>query len=395
MNRSTDQLNIIFLGESYLGGMAGSKRIQNLINALLKIEGVSISNLIIHDPNDSIASIKKGEKNNVNYEIISYNIKNPFSFLKFYMNARRFILNNRHNTFKNILYCYDNPTFFNYPILWFARKKKYKLVVDIVEDYSLSKKTGIGFKKKFILNKQDKLLQSLSEYADGVIAISTYLKEKLLNDAKKKIPVLYLPITVDFSYFMHTNIKSENKIKIFYGGSFGEKDGLLFLLNAFEKMAALNSDLQLILTGKPPKQGMAEVIKFIDNSGYKERINYLGYLNDKEYYEVMNGCDIFCMTRIDSQYAKAGFPFKLGEMLATGKPVIATRTSNVADYLTDKKNAILISPNSVDEIISAVEFILNDPIAAKEIGKAGKQTAKDSFDTDAIIGNLKNFLLEV
>ncbi|MBL7918675.1 MAG: glycosyltransferase [Bacteroidia bacterium] len=389
------KLNIVFLGESYLGGMAGSKRIQNLINSFLKIDTAYISNLIIHDPNDLLPDRSTGEKNAVKYEIISYNIKNPFSFFRFYLNALNFLTKAKNKNSKNILYCYDNPTFFNYPILWYAKKKNFKIVVDIVEDYSLAKSNKVSIKKAFLLNRQKKLLLKLPEYAAGVLAISTYLKNSLVEITKHKVPVMYLPATVNFSYFSNSHTLPSEKIKIFYGGSFGEKDGLLFLLSAFDELAIKHNKVELVFTGKPPKAGMKYVTDHISNSKYKDRIHYLGYLNDEEYYKVMNSCDIFCMTRVDSEYAHAGFPFKLGEMLATGKPVIATNISNVSDYLANKQNAIIIQPSSVNEIVLAIEFVLTNPEGAANIGKEGRKTAMQFFDTDVVIKDLNNFLIAI
>lgn len=58
---------------------------------------------------------------------------------------------------------------------------------------------------------------------------------------------------------------------------------------------------------------------------YKDRNRHLGFLVDSAYSDTLSSAGILCMPRINNGYAYAvGFPFKLGEYLATGKPVIAT-----------------------------------------------------------------------
>lgn len=391
----TPPLNIVFLGESYLSGMAGSRRIQNIINPMLKSGGVIISNLIIANPQEKVNNQVTGQKNNVSYQIIKYSLSNPFSLIIFIYNAIKFISNNKLQTSKNILYCYDNPTILNIPILLFARIKKFKIVADIVEDYNLLDKTNFSLKQKIMISTKFFLLNKIHLYADAVFTISDYLKEHLIRVSKLKIPVYYLPITVDFSFFSNAFNSKDQVIRLFYGGSFGEKDGLHYFLQAFENLAKLHPDVQLILTGKPPKSGMQNVLNFIEKSDVKEKIHYLGYLNDLEYYQTMQQCDIFCMTRINSGFANAGFPFKLGEMLATGKPVLATNVGDVSRFLIHKENAVLIAPNSVEEMTNGLIYLIQYPDEAKKIGLKGKETALKYFDADRIATELKTFLIDL
>ena len=56
------------------------------------------------------------------------------------------------------------------------------------------------------------------------------------------------------------------------------------------------------------------------------------------------------MTRTDSAYANAGFPFKLGEFLASGKPVIASNVSDVGKFFTDRHDTMLVKPGECKEI---------------------------------------------
>ena len=388
-----DEINIIFLGESYLGGMAGSKRIQNIINPFLKMGDVTISNLIIANPNETIDADFYGTKNKVKYRIINFTT-NPLSFFNFYYSGFKFIAASKINESRNILYCYDNPTAFNFLFILFAKSKKMKIVVDMVEDYNLLDKKKLLFTQKIKIFIQNILLNNLNLYTDAVIVISEYLKNFTEKIVKKKAPVYYLPIMVDKLQIL-PSIKESNGLKIFYGGSFGEKDGVICLLKAFEKVSCKFPNAQMILTGRPAKAGMHEVLQYIENSGVKEKIKFLGYLNDSEYYSTMSNCDIFCATRINSNYANAGFPFKLGEMLATGKPVVTTYIGDIPKYLENKKNAIMVEPGSVDEIANGLIFLIENPERAAEIGEEGKKVVLEFFNATIEVEKLKLFLLEI
>ncbi|MGB4844908.1 MAG: glycosyltransferase family 4 protein, partial [Ferruginibacter sp.] len=109
-----------------------------------------------------------------------------------------------------------------------------------------------------------------------------------------------------------------------------------------------------------------------------------GYLSTDDYYTLLNQCDIFCMTRVNSKFANAGFPFKLGEFLASGKAIIATRVGDVPDYLFNDKNALVITPDSVEAIVNALEVLIENPDKRKALGIEARKTAEQHFDSENI-----------
>ena len=220
---SNSKTNFIFIGESYLGGMAGSKRIQNIINGLLKQKEVSISNLIIENPNDSKSEIINGVKNSVIFHKIRYKLTNPFTFIFYFIKGFNFILKMKKVKNLNVIYCYDSPTIFVLPFLLFAKIIGFKVLIDLVEDYNLLNKSNFNLTQKLKLKIYAFLEKKIFSYADGVICISKYLIEKFTRENAK---LLYIPINVNFELFKNQIRINNDKIQLFYGGSFGEKDGL-------------------------------------------------------------------------------------------------------------------------------------------------------------------------
>jgi len=386
------KINLIFIGESYLGGMAGSKRIQNIINPLMQMGNISISNFIAINANET--SVMNGVNNGVVYKKARYSA-NPITLFIFFLKGCRFMLRSKKKVSKNILYCYDTPNFLTFPFLCFAKLINIKTVVDLVEDYTLVDTSTMSFTKKMKLGMQDLLLKKIYVYSDAVLVLSNYLKKLMEAKVKNRIPVYFMPITVDMHQFQKIKERNAKVIKLFYGGSFGDKDGILYLLQAFEVVCKEFPDIEFVLTGKPPKAGMQVVLDHINRSEVKNKIKYLGYLSDDEYYKTMNSCDIFCATRINSKYANAGFPFKLGEMLATGKPVLTSDVGDVGTYLKNKVNAIIVTPESVTEIVEGLAFLLKHPDEAGAIGSKGWAVADKYFNAEKRVVELKEFMLSI
>jgi glycosyltransferase involved in cell wall biosynthesis len=167
------------------------------------------------------------------------------------------------------------------------------------------------------------------------------------------------------------------------------------LLDAFDRLAEKYGNVRLVLTGRGDSEAMKEFNARWEISPHKARIDYKGYLDENEYYHLLNEADIPCMTRVDLAYANAGFPFKLGEFLATGKPVIASRVSDVERFLTDGHNAMLVQAGSSSDICDAAEFLINDPEAAAVIGARGREVAELYFDCKQQCRALYTFLENV
>jgi glycosyltransferase involved in cell wall biosynthesis len=62
--------------------------------------------------------------------------------------------------------------------------------------------------------------------------------------------------------------------------------------------------------------------------------------------------------------------------------VITSKIGHIPSYLADKQSAILVRPGSVDSIVEALEFVLENEEQALQIGRAGRDIAEKEFDAD-------------
>jgi len=375
-------LNIMVMGVSIFDGMAGSTRVRNLFAPLIGKGLLKASNLI-YETDNKVPIGKEGRLNDINFRIIGFRLGNPFSIFSFWGRGMSFLRKNKQAGSKNIIYNYNYPDLKNIVFLMYGRMIGYKIVFDIIEDNRFE--AHVGFVNKVRI-KTSLVLFKLSRYfTKAYIAISDHLYKRAEENAKGKIPVHLIPITVNLDYFkINGHQVNKNELKIFYGGSFAPKDGLSYLLDAFEEVSKKDNNIKLVLTGLGNPADVDKIKEKISGSAAKERILFKGFLATDEYYAVLNSCDIFCMTRVNSKFANAGFPFKLGEFLASGKGVIATRVGDVPKYLHNGENSLLINPDSVSEIVQALSTFINTPEKINTLGAAARRTAETNFDSDKI-----------
>lgn len=379
------KINLIFMGGfTFPDGMAGTKRIKHTIDALKPISEVMIQVLLLRQlgPEKCYSGVYQG----ISYKTIMagltrnrFMILFPVLFLKAFFYLKKALSQDSIN----IIYHYGPITHENFIPLYFARILGYKIVFDIVEDYDLAVDLSKSiFHKLRILGI--KCFQSkMKEMADGLIVISSYLEDKYKKrDATKRIKMHYRPISIEMNRFQVSEAKNRKskEVSLFYAGSFGKKDGVLDLIDAFDCLAAKKKNVRLVLTGRGTKEDMALFFARVQSSPFKPIIDYRGFLDEDDYYDVLNSVDIHCMTRTDLDYSNAGFPFKLGEYLATGKPVIASRVSDIDCFLDQGKNAMIVKPGCPEEIEAAAAFLIDNPDNALQIGNSGRNVAFSNFD---------------
>jgi glycosyltransferase involved in cell wall biosynthesis len=282
---------------------------------------------------------------------------------------------------KNIIYNYGPPRPFNLGLLAFAKKTNFKIIFDIVEDYDFDDQIPRSIFGKINLLFIKVLVKKIIWLASGVVVASRHLYDKFERAIKGRIFLYYLPVSCDIDTFTMVRSDIGKKTTLFYSGSFGPKDGVITLLSAFELLAERHPEIWLVLTGRSPHRTVNSVLERIKISKFKERIEYKGYLSDDEYYEALLSSDIPCVTRVNTPYANAGFPFKLGEYLSTGKAVIVSKVSDVEIFLMDRANAMLVEPRDIGGIVSAVDYLMENPDEAVKIGMRGRETAQKYFDS--------------
>jgi glycosyltransferase involved in cell wall biosynthesis len=392
-----NRLNIILLNINAYAGypgkdMAGAMRVRNIFDPLVEDPNIQIANLI---PLNLLELQYQNDRSTQRREIdclsIGYTkIYNPLSLWHYWRKGCSFISQRFDKKNCNIIYNYESPDIRNIIFLLYGKWKGYRIIVDIVEDKAHDHRKRLNDKIQVALSLM--MLKSLRHYADAVLVISSHLFNKLQAYTQKKLPVILLPVSVNMERLLSQNPekKQQGPLNIFYGGSFAPKDGLDQLIKAFKSLKHTNRPAKLILSGRGRPEDMKIVLDEISNH---PGIEYRGFLSTADYFQTLQEADICCMTRNNSAFANAGFPFKLGEFLAAGKVVIASEVGDVKRYLTHLKNSFLIQPGNAEAIAEALTECINryDELS-KSMGPAAREIAEIHFSAKKSSNRVKQVI---
>jgi glycosyltransferase involved in cell wall biosynthesis len=357
--------------------VAGNKRLSNLTSYL------GLSNEI----DIKILKIYNERAKNIKSTIVKTIIKLLFSFINFFQ-VIYILINEKKTGFINVVYFYEGNHIFLHRIA-ISKLLGYKIFIDLVENPNC-----LSYVKSYTQRVRTIyflfIYRFIPYFADGIIVVSRYLKHMIENDFNNRVPVFLMSVSYDPINFSNANFDYPFP-SIFYGGSYGSNYDFESLFKAFNLAVEKFPKLTLYLSGKLDRRTV-EMIKA--NISKKENIVILGYLNEEDYFKVICGMNILCMPRNNSIQANAGFPFKLAEYLATGRPVITSKVSDVADYVTEN-DAFIYEPGDYLKIEFFIRQILSRYEESLVIGNNGKEKAEFFFNSRKLASDFHSFILSL
>ena len=246
------------------------------------------------------------------------------------------------------------------------------LLLSYVERY-----TAIRGTKSFLRRLNDILYERIGlRLASGILPISSYLSD-LCSNLAPETPSLRVPVITDPCRFRRINRDRISKYFMFVGGA-GYSEIVEFCISAFECVTDDSAYLYLVVSGSDHKLKLIQ--NRIHESPKSSRIKLYSDLQEGELSTLyMNAYALLIPLRPTTQ-DRARFPHKIGEYSATGNPIISSSFGEVAKFLDDGVNAMLINTYSIDALARKMMFLLDHPKLAEEIGKNGQRIAKEVFD---------------
>jgi len=156
--------------------------------------------------------------------------------------------------------------------------------------------------------------------------------------------------------------------------------GHTFLLEAFEKVFAINKKLNLLIVGDGEEKG--NLFKQVEGYTSKGNIYFLGDRRDVK--EILKISDIFVLAT-----EAEGMSNAILEAMASRLPIITTDIEENRELIENGKTGILVPVKRVDVLVSSINKLINDKELRKNLGENAKKVI-DKFDIKKTINMLIN-----
>jgi glycosyltransferase involved in cell wall biosynthesis len=280
-----------------------------------------------------------------------------------------------------------------------TKKKTHFYFTEISEFLDIHMAHKGNFAQRAVANKAQELFEKQTFFKlDGIALMTKTLYDHYAQNFPKGPELLHLPMTVDLTRFEKIDYPNHLHLKqpyaVFTGVMCDVKDGVNILIDAFASIVTEYQDLNLYLFG-PWHYDLPGHITQIKRLNLEDRVFYKGLIDRDEIPNVLMNAKFLVMPRPDSKQAQGGFPTKLGEYLASGKPVCATRVGELPVYLSDEKSVYFSTPGNTDAFKdSMVRLLQNDDLSLK-VGVSGKEVAYQNFNAITQGKKLFDFLKKI
>ena len=179
-----------------------------------------------------------------------------------------------------------------------------------------------------------------------------------------------------------------NAVVALYSGTIGTKQGIEILADAARHLCS-RDDLHFIIcgagSGVPALRTQCEGLA---------RVHFLPLQSAEDFPALLDCADIHLMPqRADA--ADLVLPSKLTNMLASGKPVVATAAPDTELGKLVIQFGSLVEPGNSVAMADAIAALADDPPRRQALGAAGKAWAAANLDLDAVLAEFERTLLRL
>lgn len=258
-----------------------------------------------------------------------------------------------------------------------CKQRDVQLITDSVEWYSPEQfKYGSLSPSMILKNIENKYA---IDQTIKVISISNYLYSHFKG---RGCTCIRIPVILDVENMSYEKKIDFGKLTILYAGSPGKKD---YVGEMLKGVLLLNekdlNKLKFVLAGV----SLNDIHSFFtleELSVLKKHVLFLGRIDRSVVIQRLSEADFTVLLRSpDQRYAKAGFPTKVVESLATGTPVILNLTSDLGNYIHDMQEGLIVHNCSAIEFAKTLKRALNLNRTQREImSNRARLCAEINFD---------------
>jgi colanic acid biosynthesis glycosyl transferase WcaI len=243
----------------------------------------------------------------------------------------------------------------------------------------------------------ERLEHFLFTRAQAVTTISRAMAARIRDKGAPPERVHFLPNWADLEDIRPGNRRNalrqelglKKEILILYAGNMGEKQGLEVILEA----AALtrgNLDLRYVLVG----EGAARK-RLMNRATYLrlDSVRFLPLQSKDRFPLLLAAADIHLVVQ-KHRASDLVMPSKLGNILAAGRPFIATALpdTELGRVTLQSRAGLLVPPEEADSLAEAIVNLAQDGDRRRKMGIQARNFAEDRLGRDKIMENWENLL---
>jgi glycosyltransferase involved in cell wall biosynthesis len=248
---------------------------------------------------------------------------------------------------------------------------------------------GLTRSKQILLQAADALSVVMSRV--HLVAVSRYVAESAVR--RLAVPshrVEVIPNAIDVALFrpdgdrrdtVRASLALDRDIPVLVCvGRLTPQKGQDILIRALAESRNVRPNCHLLLVGDGPSRAQLQALA--ERCGVETQVSFLGPRWDVP--DVLRASDVLILPSLHE-----GFGLVLVEALASGIPVVASRTGPASEIVREGETGFLFTPGDPVGLARALACLLADPERRHEMGRRGRQDAVERFALPTMVRRIE------
>ena len=315
--------------------------------------------------------------------------KNIFGFFKDIKVAFK-IVNELHKKYQfTLIYSNTLAVLFGIMFAWKNNIKHLWHVHEIIEKPSLFKKAFVG-----LLSLKSNTHIVYNSHATKVFwEVNKSIIHKgavIWNGIETNIPESSTSELSDIRKNLF--LAQPNEIILALVGRISRWKGQMILLDAFNNLVQKNENIKLVFVGAPPpnqEKFQEDLEDRISSFKLNDKVLIIPFQN--EIHKIWQAIDIAVVPSTEPE------PFGMVaiEAMLAHKPIVGSNHGGLTEIIENNATGFLVTPNSVQDLVIALEKLIQNELLRKEMGEKGYLRVTTAFSVEQYVDSFEKFFEKI
>jgi hypothetical protein len=255
-------------------------------------------------------------------------------------------------------------------------------------------------KNRTIIRMLERWEMSLYRRAAAVVTVTEAFRRDLIARGIPASNVVTIPNGADVDYWAgggdraaaRTKLGFGDKFVVLYVGAHGISQRLAAIVRAAAVLRDAARDVELVFVGEGAEKG--ELIALASELGL-QNVRFFDPVGKDEVRDYYRAADVCLVPLRDIAIFDSFIPSKMFEMMAMGRPIVASVRGEAADILERSGGAIVVGPEKHEEIAAAILKLRHDRNLAAELGRRGSEFVRAHYSRESLAARYLQVMREV
>lgn len=231
--------------------------------------------------------------------------------------------------------------------------------------------------------------KDLFQQGDHFLVEGSHMKKCLidLGCREEKITVQHLGIDLHQTKFTLRKSGENGIIRVLIAGSFREKKGIPYGVEAFGRVRERHKNLQLTIIGDSmgtagEEKEKTNILRAINKYKIDNCVEILGHQPYPIFLKEIEKHHIFLSPSIHASDGdiEGGAPVSIIEASASGMPILSTIHCDIPEVVIGGESGYLVPERDVDALVEKLEFLISNPDMWEQMGRRGREHITQNYD---------------